>query len=38
LRFDGFNLANAQGLHISALDFVVPEQGRRFALTLATDL
>jgi outer membrane receptor protein involved in Fe transport len=38
LRFDGFNLTNAQGLHISALDLVVPEQGRRFALTLATDL
>ena len=38
LRFDALNLTNAQGLHISALDFVVPEQGRRFALTLATDL
>jgi iron complex outermembrane receptor protein len=38
LRFDGFNLTNAQGLHVSALDLVLPEQGRRFALTLATDL
>lgn len=38
LRFDGFNLTNAQGLHVSVLDLVVPEQGRRFALTLATDL
>lgn len=38
LRFDVFNLTNAQGLHISALDLVVPEQGRRFALTLAADL
>jgi hypothetical protein len=38
LRFDGFNLTNAQGLHVSALDLVVPEQGRRFALTLASDL
>jgi iron complex outermembrane receptor protein len=38
LRFDSFNLTNAQGLHVSALDLVLPEQGRRFALTLATDL
>jgi iron complex outermembrane receptor protein len=38
LRFDAFNLTNAQGLHISALDLVIPEQGRRFALTLAADL
>jgi iron complex outermembrane receptor protein len=38
LRFDAFNLTNAQGLHISALDLVVPEQGRRFSLTLAADL
>jgi iron complex outermembrane receptor protein len=38
LRFDGFNLANTQGLHVSALDVVLPEQGRRFALTLAADL
>jgi iron complex outermembrane recepter protein len=38
LRFDAFNLTNAQGLHISALDFVIPEQGRRFSLTLAADL
>jgi iron complex outermembrane receptor protein len=38
LRFDALNLTNAQGLHISALDGVVPEQGRRFSLTLAADL
>jgi iron complex outermembrane recepter protein len=38
LRFDGFNLTNAQGLHVSALGLVLPEQSRRFALTLATDL
>jgi iron complex outermembrane receptor protein len=37
LRFDGFNLANAQGLHVSALGLVLPEQSRHFALTLATD-
>jgi len=37
LRFDAANLTNAQGLHISALDGVVPEQGRRFSLTLAAD-
>ena len=38
LRFDGFNLNNAQGLHLSTLDVVLPEQSRRFALTLAIDL
>jgi iron complex outermembrane receptor protein len=38
LRLDGFNLNDAQGLHVSALGLVLPEQGRRFALTLATDL
>lgn len=38
LRFDGFNLTDAQGLHVSNLGLIVPEQGRRFALTLATDL
>lgn len=38
LRFDGFNLSNAQGLHLSELGLVVPEQSRRFALTLAADL
>jgi iron complex outermembrane recepter protein len=37
LRFDGFNLANGQGLHVSALGLVLPEQSRHFALTLATD-
>jgi hypothetical protein len=38
LRFEGFNLANAEGLHVSALGLVQPEQSRRFALTLAADL
>ena len=38
VRLDGFNLTGAQGLHVSSLDLVLPEQGRRFALTLATDL
>lgn len=37
LRFDGFNLINAQGLHVSALGLVLPEQSRHYALTLATD-
>jgi len=36
-RLDGFNLTDARGLHVSSLDLVVPEQGRRFSLTLATD-
>ncbi len=36
-RLDGFNLTNASGLHVSSLDAVLPEQGRRFQLTLATD-
>ena len=38
LRFDGFNLFNAQALHVSALDSFLPEQGRRISLTLAIDL
>ncbi|MGH8133598.1 MAG: hypothetical protein ACRETG_00880 [Steroidobacteraceae bacterium] len=38
LRLDGFNLTNARGLHVSALDLVLPEDGRRVALTFATDL
>lgn len=38
LRLDCFNLTNAEGLHVSALGLVVPEQSRRFALTLATDI
>jgi iron complex outermembrane recepter protein len=38
VRLDGFNLADAQGLHVSNLDVVLPEQGRRFMLTLAADL
>ena len=37
LRLDGFNLTNSRGLHLSSLDAVLPEQGRRFMLTLATD-
>jgi outer membrane receptor protein involved in Fe transport len=37
LRFDGFNLTDAEGLHVSALGLVLPEQGRHFALTLAAD-
>src|ERR1700730_8223298 len=37
-RLEGFNLTDARGLHVSSLDVVLPEQGRRFALTLATDL
>jgi iron complex outermembrane receptor protein len=37
LRLDAFNLTNAQGLHISELNFVLPEQGRRIALTFAFD-
>lgn len=38
VRLDGFNLTDAHGLHVSTLDLVLPELGRRFALTLATDL
>ncbi len=38
VRLDGFNLTGAQGLHVSSLDLVLPEQGRRYSLTLATDL
>ena len=37
LRFDAFNLTDAQGLHVTTLEVLVPEQGRRFMLTLATD-
>jgi len=38
VRLDGFNLTDARGLHVSSLDVVLPEQGRRFILTVATDL
>jgi outer membrane receptor protein involved in Fe transport len=38
VRLDGFNLTDARGLHVSSLEAVLPEQGRRFMLTLATDL
>ncbi len=37
LRFDAFNLTDAHGLHVTDLEVVLPEQGRRFMLTLATD-
>jgi iron complex outermembrane recepter protein len=37
VRLDGFNLTDARGLHVSSLDVVLPEQRRRFMLTLATD-
>jgi iron complex outermembrane recepter protein len=37
LRLDAFNLTDARGLHVSDLEVVLPEQGRRFMLTLATD-
>jgi hypothetical protein len=37
VRLDGFNLTNARGLHVSSLDVVLPEQSRRFMLTVATD-
>jgi hypothetical protein len=37
LRLDGFNLTDARGLHVSSLDVVLPEPGRRLMLTLATD-
>jgi iron complex outermembrane recepter protein len=38
VRLDGFNLTDARGLHVSNLELVLPEQSRRFMLTLATDL
>jgi iron complex outermembrane receptor protein len=37
VRLDGFNLTDARGLHVSSLYVVLPEQSRRFMLTLATD-
>jgi iron complex outermembrane receptor protein len=37
LRLDGYNLTDARGLHVSNLDVVLPDQSRRFMLTLATD-
>ena len=37
-RLDGYNLTNATGLHVSNLYLLLPEQGRRFMLTLAIDL
>jgi iron complex outermembrane receptor protein len=38
VRLDGLNLTDARGLHVSSLDLVLPEQRRRFMLTLAVDL
>jgi iron complex outermembrane receptor protein len=37
LRLDAYNLTDARGLHLSELEVVLPEQGRRLMLTLATD-
>jgi hypothetical protein len=37
VRLDIKNLTDTRGLHVSALDLVVPEPGRRFMLTLAFD-
>jgi iron complex outermembrane receptor protein len=37
LRLDGYNLTDAHGLHVTNLEVVLPEQRRRFMLTLATD-
>jgi iron complex outermembrane recepter protein len=37
VRLDAFNLTDARGLHLSALDAVLSEQRRRFILTLAAD-
>ncbi|HEY1491555.1 MAG TPA: hypothetical protein VGF35_02920, partial [Steroidobacteraceae bacterium] len=37
LRLDAFNLTDSRGLHVSDLEVVLPEQGRRIMLTLATD-
>jgi iron complex outermembrane receptor protein len=37
VRLDASNLTDSRGLHVSDLELVLPEQGRRFALTLATD-
>ena len=38
LRLDGFNLTDAPGLNLSSLEAVLPDLGRRFVLSLATDL
>jgi hypothetical protein len=38
LRVDGLKLTDVRGLHLSDVGLLVPEQGRRFGLTLATDL
>jgi len=37
LRLDAFNLTDARGLRLSDTEVVLPEQGRRLMLTLATD-
>jgi iron complex outermembrane receptor protein len=38
VRLDGFNLTDARGLHLSALEAVLSEQRRRFMVTVAADL
>jgi iron complex outermembrane receptor protein len=38
VRLDGFNLTDARGLHLSALDALLSEQRRRFMVTIAADL
>jgi len=38
VRLDGFNLTDAPGLNLSGLEAVLPDLGRRFVLSLATDL
>lgn len=38
IRLDGYNLTNARGLHLSSLELVVPEQIKRYMLTLAVDI
>ncbi len=37
VRLDGFNVTNAEGLHLSQVGLVQPEFGRRFAVTFAID-
>jgi iron complex outermembrane receptor protein len=38
VRLDGFNLGNAQGMHVSNLYQLQAEEGRRFSLTVTVDL
>jgi iron complex outermembrane receptor protein len=37
LRFDTFNVTDARGLHVSSVGQVLPEDRRRYMLTLAVD-